>query len=225
MEIHMAPHLELEHDVIYFDKGDPKVSRADEVDKINNAAKFLSLLSSDLNAVVKGHASFEGNAKFNQSLSEDRANTVRDLLRALGVLNLPLTAYGVGATEPAAAETAKVAKELEAQRQQNRRVEIIVTSNPTLVQQPKPANIWKRIDHLPQPGPMGQRRLQVPPRFRKPPHLRSKEMPDYKKDLDDWFKANHIDPKLLIGGVLGIFKDYEDAPDDDSPPGSGNDDD
>jgi hypothetical protein len=125
MEIHMAPHLELEHDVIYFDKGDPKVSRAD----------------------------------------------------------------------------------------------------PTLVQQPKPANIWKRIDHLPQPGPMGQRRLQVPPRFRKPPHLRSKEMPDYKKDLDDWFKANHIDPKLLIGGVLGMFKDYEDAPDDDPPPGSGNDDD
>jgi hypothetical protein len=221
----MATYLELEHDVIFFDKGDPKVSRAVEVDKVNNAAKFLSLLSFDLNAVIKGHASAEGDPKFNQGLSEDRANTVRDLLRALGVSNLALTAFGVGSTEPAVAETAKAAKELEEQRQQNRRVEIIVTTNPTLVQQPAPANIWKRIDHLPQPGPMDQRRLQVPRRFRKPPQLGTKEITSYKKDLDDWFKANHIDPKGLIGGVLGKFKSYEDEPDDRSPPGSGDDDD
>lgn len=103
----VTTHLELEHDIILFDKNDPKVSRAEEVDKIHAAAKFLSFMSADVDGVIKGHASSEGKEQFNQDLSEQRAITVRDLLQALGVVNLPLTAVGVGSKEPAVPETAK----------------------------------------------------------------------------------------------------------------------
>jgi hypothetical protein len=217
----VTTHLELEHDVIFFDTGDFKVSRAEEVDKIHAAAKFLSWMSSDVDGIVKGHASGEGNAQFNEDLSEQRANTVRDLLQALGVVNLPLTAVGVGSKEPAVPETAKTPDDLEAQRQQNRRVEIIVTTNPAATQQPQPPatpNIWRRIDDIPEPGPMYQRRLKVPRRLRKPDE---KDLPDVNK----WLKDHHIDPKT-IGNLLGkFFKEYEDKPDDDSPGAGGDDDD
>jgi hypothetical protein len=221
----MGGQLEMEHDVIYFDQSESKALRAEQVDKINNAAKFLKLLSDELTALIKGHASGEGNPTINQELSEQRASTVRDLLQGMGV-SIVLTTVGVGSTQLAVAETAKDPKELERQRQQNRRVEIIITSNPLLSQQPQPPNLWQPLDHIPDPGaPFDSRRLRLPRRFRKPPQLRTKEMTEYKKDLDDWFKAHHILPDGIYSGVLGKFKNYEDAPPKGSPPSGGGDDD
>ena len=48
---------------------------------------------------VVGHASPEGNADYNQQLSEKRAQGIVDYLKAKGVPEAQLTAIGVGATK------------------------------------------------------------------------------------------------------------------------------
>ena len=49
--------------------------------------------------VVIGYADYRGGAKFNQKLSERRANTVKSYLESKGIAN-PIVASGKGETEP-----------------------------------------------------------------------------------------------------------------------------
>lgn len=221
----MAPLLELDHEVVYFDQGSSMISRAEEVEKVKNAARWLTL-GWEWNALLKGHASREGNKAYNQDLSEKRANAVRDLLIARGVPTVLITAVGVGTSEPAVAETAKTAKELEQQRQQNRRVEITLSLNPMFARQPTARpSLWKPLTHLPPPSVVVIPREQIPPWLRKVPQWKRKELADFKKDLDEWMKEHHLDPKSTISSLLGLLPSYEDAPDDDTPGGGGGDDD
>ena len=73
---------------------------------------------------VEGHTDSIGTEEYNQRLSEQRADTVRDYLVAQGVPNMTLTAVGFGKSRPVASNDS------DAGRQQNRRVELVVSGEP-----------------------------------------------------------------------------------------------
>lgn len=76
-----------------------------------------------LNLQVEGHTDSVGSDEFNQQLSERRAGSVRDFLAQQGVPANSIAARGFGKTQPVASnETAEG-------RQQNRRVELVVTGD------------------------------------------------------------------------------------------------
>jgi len=74
-----------------------------------------------LKLAVEGHTDSVGGDEFNQHLSEQRAESVRDYLVAQGIPSAAITAKGFGKTLPVASN------ETAAGRQQNRRVELVVS--------------------------------------------------------------------------------------------------
>lgn len=70
---------------------------------------------------IRGHASSEGDRGFNQRLSQQRADAVRNYLMNQGVQSVRMSAIGMGIDYPVADNST------EAGRVQNRRVEIILT--------------------------------------------------------------------------------------------------
>ena len=69
---------------------------------------------------VAGHTSSEGSLEFNNKLSKDRANAVRDYLVERGVAENHLEAIGYGPSDPL------VPEKTEADRAKNRRVEFVI---------------------------------------------------------------------------------------------------
>jgi outer membrane protein OmpA-like peptidoglycan-associated protein len=86
-------------------------------------SKIAKQLQTDpsLKIAVEGHTDSVGGAATNQALSEKRANAVRDYLVSAGISADHITADGKGEESPIA--TNKTA----AGRQQNRRVELVIT--------------------------------------------------------------------------------------------------
>jgi outer membrane protein OmpA-like peptidoglycan-associated protein len=86
-------------------------------------SKIAKQLQTDpsLKIAVEGHTDNVGSTATNQSLSEKRANAVRDYLVSAGISGDHITASGKGEEAPIA--TNKTA----AGRQQNRRVELVIT--------------------------------------------------------------------------------------------------
>jgi len=80
-------------------------------------------------AVVEGFTDNVGDEAFNKELSERRAQAVRDALAALGVDRSRIDARGYGEAYPVASN------QTPAGRQQNRRVEVVVSSEGDLPQQ------------------------------------------------------------------------------------------
>jgi outer membrane protein OmpA-like peptidoglycan-associated protein len=74
-----------------------------------------------LNLQVEGYTDSTGTAEFNQKLSEQRANTVRDFLLSQGLNTNNMTAVGYGENYPVAPN------DTASGRQQNRRVELVVS--------------------------------------------------------------------------------------------------
>jgi outer membrane protein OmpA-like peptidoglycan-associated protein len=72
---------------------------------------------------VEGHTDSVGGDEFNQRLSEQRAGAVRDYLVQQGVPQDAITAQGFGKTRPVASN------DTAAGRQQNRRVELVVSGD------------------------------------------------------------------------------------------------
>jgi len=70
---------------------------------------------------IEGHTDSIGGDEYNQRLSEDRANSVRDYLVSQGVPADAVTARGFGKTQPVTDNSTA------AGRQQNRRVELVVS--------------------------------------------------------------------------------------------------
>ncbi len=70
---------------------------------------------------VIGHTDNTGSHTYNQSLSERRANAVASILIQGGTSSSRIVAYGRGETQPAASNATPQG------RQQNRRVEIVIT--------------------------------------------------------------------------------------------------
>jgi len=74
-----------------------------------------------LHLTIEGHTDNTGSAEFNQTLSEKRADSVRDYLIGQGLPPDKLTAQGFGMANPVADNSTA------AGRQKNRRVEIVVS--------------------------------------------------------------------------------------------------
>ena len=72
---------------------------------------------------VEGHTDSIGSEQFNQKLSEDRAQAVRDYLVAQGLRADNITSRGFGKMRPVASNDTNEG------RQQNRRVEIVVSGD------------------------------------------------------------------------------------------------
>ncbi|HEX7421964.1 MAG TPA: OmpA family protein [Thermoanaerobaculia bacterium] len=73
---------------------------------------------------VEGHTDSTGTSEYNQSLSNRRANSVRDFLVDNGVASRSITAVGYGETRSKATNSTPEGRQL------NRRVEIHIRANP-----------------------------------------------------------------------------------------------
>ena len=81
----------------------------------------------DTNIMIYGHTDNVGSDAMNQTLSENRANAVKNYLVAQGVNSSRITTKGMGETSPVQTN------ETEAGRSQNRRVEIAITANEAMM--------------------------------------------------------------------------------------------
>ena len=77
-----------------------------------------------LKVQLEGHTDSVGSDEYNQKLSEQRADAVRDYLTAQGVAQTGLSAVGFGKADPVASN------DTAAGRQQNRRVDMVVSGEP-----------------------------------------------------------------------------------------------
>jgi outer membrane protein OmpA-like peptidoglycan-associated protein len=72
---------------------------------------------------LEGHTDSIGTDEYNMTLSQKRADTVRDYLISQGVQSDNVSAIGLGKTNPVASN------DTDAGRQQNRRVEMVVSGD------------------------------------------------------------------------------------------------
>lgn len=109
---------------VLFDTGQAtlKPGAASTIDRL---ASFLQE-SPDRSVIIEGHTDSMGSDTFNMTLSENRAEAVKAALVAKGIVSHRIIATGKGEGAPVASNDDP------AGRQQNRRVEIII-SNPTEV--------------------------------------------------------------------------------------------
>ena len=88
--------------------------------KLNDVAKALTEQDPDSKMVVEGHTDSQGSASFNQDLSQERAQSVRDYLVSRGIASDRITASGFGPSRSIADNGTAEG------RANNRRVEIVV---------------------------------------------------------------------------------------------------
>jgi OOP family OmpA-OmpF porin len=104
------------HGIVDFDES---AVRADSIGAIQEAADMLKE-HGNLGVVVEGHTDSSGDATYNQKLSLQRAEAVRDYLMKFGVDKGRIVVIGKGASEPIASN------ETRAGRAQNRRVVLVI---------------------------------------------------------------------------------------------------
>ena len=88
--------------------------------KLNEVAAALTKQDAESKIVVEGHTDSQGEASYNQDLSQRRAQSVRDYLVSRGIAADRITAQGFGLTRPIADNASAEG------RANNRRVEIVV---------------------------------------------------------------------------------------------------
>jgi len=82
--------------------------------------------------IIKGHTDSTGDDRYNQKLSEERADTVRNYLVSEGVSTARVTAIGFGSKMPVSTNATAEG------RQQNRRVEIEIRPDEEVLQSGEP---------------------------------------------------------------------------------------
>ncbi|MBL8204998.1 MAG: OmpA family protein, partial [Blastocatellia bacterium] len=100
-------------------------------EKLSNVCGILSV-TGGYNLSIEGHTDNKGTDEYNQKLSERRAQNVTSYLSNCGLTQDRLTSRGFGKTQPLAPnETAEG-------RQQNRRVEIVISESNAVSQSQRP---------------------------------------------------------------------------------------
>lgn len=107
---------------VLFDTGQATL-KPGAMGNLDRLAEFLEQ-APDRSVTIEGHTDSVGSDAFNQTLSENRANAVRSELLGRGVNASRINAVGLGESVPVASN------DNAAGRQQNRRVEIIVSNPP-----------------------------------------------------------------------------------------------
>jgi len=90
---------------------------------LNRLVAFLNQYP-DRTVVIEGYTDSVGSEDYNQGLSERRADSVKSYLAAQGIGGIRLSAVGKGESDPVAGNDSP------AGRQQNRRVEVIISNPP-----------------------------------------------------------------------------------------------
>ncbi|MBC7798479.1 MAG: OmpA family protein [Pyrinomonadaceae bacterium] len=108
--------------IINFASGKSDIPPVNE-EILKRAALLLKNVAPGTSIEVGGHTDKQGNAASNQTLSESRANAVKNELVKLGVNTNVLSAKGYGDTRP------KASNETEQGRSQNRRIEYTLTTS------------------------------------------------------------------------------------------------
>jgi len=123
-EIGNVVRIDLAADVLFdFDKSDI-LPKAEET--LSKAAAIIKERAKGT-VMVAGHTDSKGGDAYNKSLSERRANSVRDWLRTKGGLgSFKFETKGFGATQPVAPNQKADGSDDPAGRQKNRRVEITI---------------------------------------------------------------------------------------------------
>jgi outer membrane protein OmpA-like peptidoglycan-associated protein len=96
---------------------------------------------------VEGYTDNIGSDEYNQKLSEERADGVRDYLVAQSVADANVTAEGYGKKDPVADNSTNEG------RAQNRRVELVVSGAAIGIQQSEPGAQGEAVPVQPQPAP------------------------------------------------------------------------
>ena len=99
-----------------------------------------------LKVQVEGYTDSIGSDEYNQKLSEQRANGVRDYLVQQSVADANVTAQGYGKKDPVADNSTNEG------RAQNRRVELVVSGAAIGVEQSEPGATSQAVPAQPQPG-------------------------------------------------------------------------
>jgi outer membrane protein OmpA-like peptidoglycan-associated protein len=115
--------IELPADVLFdFDKSD---IRPDAAMALKEAARILSEQAKGP-VRIEGHTDSKGSASYNQTLSEARANSVKQwLIDKEGLSGMSFAIKGFGATKPAAPNTNPDGSDNPEGRQRNRRVALV----------------------------------------------------------------------------------------------------
>lgn len=101
----------------------------------------------DLKVQVEGYTDNVGSDDYNQKLSEERADAVRDYLAAQSVAQNNVTAQGYGKSDPIADNSTG------AGRAQNRRVQLVVSGAAIGIQESQPGPSGGESQANPQPAP------------------------------------------------------------------------
>ena len=104
---------------VLFTSGKSELLPAAQV-KLNDVAKALTEQDPEASMVVEGHTDSQGGTEFNQKLSQERAQSVRDYLVSRGIASDRITAEGFGASRAVGNNGTAEG------RANNRRVEIVV---------------------------------------------------------------------------------------------------
>jgi len=107
---------------VLFDTGKAGL-KAGATSNLNKLVAFLNQYP-DRTVVIEGYTDSVGSEDYNQGLSERRADSVKSYLAAQGIGGIRLSAVGKGESDPVAGNDSP------AGRQQNRRVEVIISNPP-----------------------------------------------------------------------------------------------
>jgi len=106
-----------------FDQSDLNATSQQNMGKLDDVLKKYP----DTNIEIIGHTDDKGTDEYNQSLSERRAVSVANYLKANGIAGARINTKGMGESDP------KVPNDSEANRAENRRVEFVITANEKMV--------------------------------------------------------------------------------------------
>jgi outer membrane protein OmpA-like peptidoglycan-associated protein len=107
---------------VLFDTGKASL-KAGATSNLNKLVAFLNEYS-DRTVLIEGYTDSVGSEDYNQGLSERRADSVKSYLAGQGIGSIRLSAAGKGESDPVASNDSA------AGRQQNRRVEVIISNPP-----------------------------------------------------------------------------------------------